>query len=64
MLQDTLHQDQIALGMSVLVRALSMPSIVKGLGILDLLLWRHFWLQHRLIVTQSPAAAAVDQAAW
>ncbi len=64
MLQDTLHQDQIALGISVLLRALSMPIIVKALEFLDLLLWRHCWLQHRLIVTQSPAAAALDQVAW
>jgi len=59
MLQDTLHQDQIALGISVLLRALSMAIIVKAWDCLDLLLSRHC-----LIVTQSPEVAALDQAAW
>ena len=64
MLQDTLHQDQIALGISVLLRALSMAIIVKAWKFLDLLLVRHCWMQHRLIVAQSPAVVALDQAAW
>jgi hypothetical protein len=64
MLQDTLHQDQIALGISVLLRALSMPITVKALEFLDLLMWRHWQLQHCLIVMQSPAAAALGLAAW
>ena len=63
MLQDTMHQDQIALGISVLLRALSMAIIVKAWECLDLLLSRHCWMQHRLIVTQSPEVAALDQAA-